>query len=64
VDNEWSYIRKDVTTRQFEEHIPFIVDAILDTFMDEERKQYIITIESIATQYSQMWLSIYDYGII
>jgi len=39
-------ISERIATRQFEENSEFIVEAILDTF-PEERKQYIITIESI-----------------
>ena len=39
-------ISEKIATIQFEEHSPFIFEAILDTF-PEERKQYMITIESI-----------------
>ena len=39
-------ISEKVATAQFEVHDPFIFEAIVDTF-PEERKQYVITIESI-----------------
>jgi hypothetical protein len=39
-------ISERIATKQFEENRPFIFEAILDSF-EEERKQYMITIESI-----------------
>jgi len=39
-------ISEKVAAAQFEVHSPFIFEAIVDTF-PEERKQYVITIESI-----------------
>jgi len=39
-------ISEKIATEQYEVHSPFIFEAIVDTF-EKERKQYMITIESI-----------------